>query len=389
MEIDWKKSGSTRVEETDDVFGEGNAALAEALRRVSGSDNPRVMLVADANVVSRTESLGSRIGRYVKEHGIELAAAPVVISCGEKAKFEDFFSYRRVVMAAVQARLAKDDVLLALGGGSLFDVAGFAASQIRGGLKYVKIPTTISAMVDGAYAQTAFFNFGSAKDSFGAFAPADEVIVDARFADTVMDGVWRAGFAEIMRIGAARDAKLLKAAVKSIPEIRERAPGVAASLIAPALKTRLKKGPVSVGLWCAHKLQPMSSYKLPHGYSVAIGTAMAARYSAMRGLIDSDKAEEIVSAFREIGSLDSVEHSQHVIAHAQKVADGIRIWRLANPGPIEWFSDIGKTVMEDDVDIDLAAAAVHSFAISRRPGPQQMQQMNEPAPVESAEGPEQ
>ena len=65
MEIDWKKSGSTRVEETDDVFGEGNAALAEALRRVSGSDNPRVMLVADANVVSRTESLGSRIGRYV------------------------------------------------------------------------------------------------------------------------------------------------------------------------------------------------------------------------------------------------------------------------------------------------------------------------------------
>jgi 3-dehydroquinate synthetase len=110
----------------------------------------------------------------------------------------------------------------------------------------------------------------------------------------------------------------------------------------------------------------MSAYKLPHGYSVAIGTAIAARYSAMRGLLDISKSEEIVGAFGEIGALDSIEHSQHVIGHPFRVAEGVDIWRIANPGPIEWFADIGKTVLEDDVDLELVAKAVHSFAVSRR-----------------------
>lgn len=366
MEIEWKRSGSTSVETANDVFGEDNTALANVLRRVAGVEHPRVMLVADANVVSRTESLGARIGLYVKKQGIELAGAPVVVQCGEKAKFEDFYSCRRVLLNAIQSKLGKNDVLLALGGGSLFDVAGFVATQVAGGVKYVKIPTTISAMVDGAYAQTALFNFGGAKDSFGVFAPADAVVVDPLFADTVMDGVWRAGFAELLRIGFACDSKFAKSVMKAKDEIRERKKGLAGKFVGAALKARLAKGPLRVGLWCANRLQSMSAYKLPHGYSVAIGTAIAARYSAMRGLIDSDKAEEIVGAFGEIGALDPVEHSQHVIGHPYRVAEGVSIWRISNPGPIEWFADIGKTVLEDDVDLELVAKAVHTFAIKRR-----------------------
>ncbi len=351
---------------TNDVFGEGNTTLIDALKRVAGVDHPRIMLVADANVVSRTESIGPRIGRYVKEHGIDLLGSPVVVQCGEKAKFEDLYSCKRVIVNAIQSRLGKNGIVLALGGGSLFDVAGFAASHISGGVKLVKVPTTISAMVDGAYAQTALFNFGGAKDSFGVFAPADAVIVDPAFADTVMDGVWRAGFAELLRIGFACDSKFVKSVMKATDDIKARQKGLAAEFVGAALKARLANGPIRVGLWCANRLQSMSAYKLPHGYSVAIGTAIAARYSAMRGLLDISKSEEIVGAFGEIGALDSIEHSQHVIGHPFRVAEGVDIWRIANPGPIEWFADIGKTVLEDDVDLELVAKAVHSFAVSRR-----------------------
>ena len=136
---------------TKDVFAEENDDLAKTLRTATGIEHPKVLLVADMNVVHHTEGLGTKIGRYIQEHGIELAASPVVISGSEKAKGDNLQSAMRVASAAIEARVGVNDVMLVLGGGSMIDIAGWAASQVRGGMRLVRMPTTVAAMADAAY----------------------------------------------------------------------------------------------------------------------------------------------------------------------------------------------------------------------------------------------
>lgn len=365
MQIKWKLGGVTEVLQVKGVFEESNSALADVFRSIASSPDARVFLVADGNVVSRTEGLGSKIGRYLQTYSIALAGQPAVVSAGEKAKMEDFFAFKKTLAAAMEARLGANDVLIAIGGGSLFDVAGLVAAQVGGGMKYIKIPTTVPAMVDAAFAERALFNFGNIKDAFGVHAPANAVIIDSSFAPTVLDGVWRAGFAEILRIGVATDSKLVNKVISSINSIKSRSKDVLEDLIASAVKLRVKSGPINFGLWCAERLESMSAYKLPHGYAVAIGTAISIRYAALRGNISSEDAESVVSALGEIGALDSLEHSQHLMAQAQKVVDGLNLWRLSHLGGIESISSIGKRIYEDEVDSALMAQAVSSFLINR------------------------
>ena len=365
MQIKWKKGGVTDVLPTTGIFEEGNTQLADTFRALAGDENGRVFLVADSNVVSRTESLGSKIGRYLQANNITLAGQPSVVATGEKAKLDDFFAFKKVLGAAIEANVGMNDVLVAIGGGSLFDVAGAVAAQVGGGMKYIKIPTTVPAMVDGAYAERALFNFGNFKDAFGVFAPADAVIIDPSFASTVLDGVWRAGFAEILRIGAVADAKLVRNVLSSVDAIKVRSLEVLDELLMTAVKLRVKSGPLNFGLWCAERLESMSGYKLPHGYAVAMGTAISLRYAASRGHISNDDAQSLIDGLLAIGALDSFEHSQHLVAQPQKVVEGIDAWRIAHAGGIESVSPIGKRIFEDETDDEIMAAAVSSFLIKR------------------------
>jgi hypothetical protein len=120
------------VKVTEDVFAEENPVLAEALREVTGQSRPKVALIADMNVVQRTENLGLKIGRYFQVHGITLAASPVVITAGERIKIDNFQSAAMVGSALIDARVGFNDAVIALGGGTLLDVAGYAAAQARG-----------------------------------------------------------------------------------------------------------------------------------------------------------------------------------------------------------------------------------------------------------------
>ena len=107
------------------------------------------------------------------------------------------------VSAALDAKIGADDVLMAIGGGSVLDVAGYAAAQVRGGVKLVRVPTTPAAMVDAAFAHYAAVDFREIKDALRIQCEPDAVIVDRSYAKTVLDGVWRGGLGEIVRFAAS------------------------------------------------------------------------------------------------------------------------------------------------------------------------------------------
>lgn len=336
---------------TENVFGDGNTVLADTLRAVTGRERPRVMLVADLNVVQHTDNLGTRIGKYVQANGIDLAGAPVVLGGGEKIKCDAQQSVLRIANAALDAKVGVQDCIVALGGGTVLDVAGYAAAQVRGGVKLVRLPTTVAAMIDAGFAEHAAVNGVNVKDALRVPCRPAAVIVDPAFAETVLDGVWRAGFSEAVRLAAATDGALMKKLAGWAEAYSRRDSAVMTQVVQAAVAVRQKKGLGSFALWSALRLEALSGYKLPHGYSVAIGIAVDTAYAVRKGLLSEKDRAVICGALKACGALDGASHSRHLLGQPESVLRGIDAWRLSTGREaIDLCVGLGKTAVEETPD---------------------------------------
>ena len=345
-----KNCCSYPVEFVEDVFGE-SSVLADLLRKVSGADEPKVLIVADLNVVQRTEGLGAKIGRYVQAHGIRLAGAPVVISGGEKIKADNLQSALRVVSAILLAKLGRNDVVLALGGGTVLDVAGYAAAQVRGGVKIVRLPTTPAAMMDGAFATYAAVDSATVKDALRVPSVPAAVVIDVTFAATVLDGVWRGGIGEAIRQAVAKDAALLKKLVKLTSAYRGRDMKAFAAVVEAVCASRQKKGGTDFALWVASRLESMSGYKLPHGYAVSIAVAICLGYAVATGKVDAKDRQPVLELLTSCNALDGLNHSGHLLEQADNVLLGLDAWALsAGSTSLEVLAALGKSASEPTPD---------------------------------------
>ena len=340
-----------RVEFAEDVFGE-SPKLAEVLADLGGEAGmPRVLIVADSNVVQRTEGLGSRIGKYVQTHGITLAGSPVVLSGGEKIKADNLQSALKVMSAALDARLGKSDCILAIGGGSLLDVAGYAAAQVRGGVQIVRMPTTPAAMIDAAFADYAALDSMSVKDALRVPSVAAAVVIDIAFAKTVLDGVWRGGIGEAVRLASVTDGTLMKKLVKWADAYRSRDLDVLSETVKAAVAVRAKKGPTDFAEWCAMRLESISGYKLPHGYAVAIAICVDASYAVEKGYLKAKDKDLICGVLETCGALDGLVHSQHTLGQPERVLCGLDAWNLSATSPgLVLPAGVGKSVVDDAPD---------------------------------------
>ena len=342
-----KSCFSYPVEFVEDAFGE-SPVLAETLKRAAESDSPRALIVADLNVVQRTEGLGQKIGRYVQEHGIVLADSPVVLSGGEKLKTDNLQSALKVVSAMLSAKLGKNDIVLALGGGTLLDVAGYAAAQVRGGVKLVRMPTTPAAMMDAAYAEYAAVDSATVKDALRVPSVPAAVVTDIRFATSVLDGVWRGGIGEAVRLAVERDAALMKKLVKLAPAYQARDYEALKTVVEAVYATRRKQGAPTLALWAASRLESLSGYKMPHGYAVAIGLCLDVGYAAEKGTLKEKDAQSVVELLRTCGALDGLNHSGHLLGQADSLLCGLDAWALSTgKTALAVPRAIGKTVEEE------------------------------------------
>ena len=323
-----KSCFSYPVEFAEDAFGE-SAVLADALKKVTGSDEPKVLIVADMNVVQRIEGLGSRIGRYVQEHGIRLAGSPVVIAGGEKVKADNLQSALKIVSEILSAKIGRNDVVLAIGGGTLFDVAGYAAAQVRGGVKLVRLPTTPAAMMDAVYADYAAVDSATVKDALRVPSVPAAAVIDVSFAASVLDGVWRGGIGEAVRLAVALDASLLKKLESQAEAYRNREMSALGEIVRAVHAVRAKKGGTQLAQWAALRLESLSGYKLPHGYAVAIGLCVDLGYAVRKGLLKPADRDRVVELLRSCGALDGLNHSGHLLGQVDSLLRGIDAWTLS------------------------------------------------------------
>lgn len=351
-----KNSYPYPVEFIDDVFGE-STTLGDILKK-SGGEKPKVLLVADENVVRHTEGLGVRIGRWVQANGIELAGAPVVLSGGEKLKADNLQSALGIVSAALEAKIGVNDFIVALGGGALLDVAGYAAAQVRGGVKLVRVPTTPASMMDGAFASYAAVDGVNVKDAMRVPSVPEAVVIDVKFTETVLDGVWRAGFGEAVRFAAVSDGPLMKKLAKSAADFKKRDPETMSRTIRSVVASRIKKGSGDFAQWAAFRLEAMSGYKLPHGYAVPIGICIDTAYAQIKGYIKEKDSEIMAGALRECGALDGLQHSGHLLSKSDNLLFGLDAWRLSlGRDEIIVPAGIGKAKTETEIDRETMKAA--------------------------------
>ena len=349
-----KNSLAYPVEFVNDAFGESDALAKMLLDGREGADAPKVFIVADRNVVQRTEGLGTKIGRYVRTHGITLAGSPVVVGGGEKAKLDDVHGVMMVASDMLRAGLGRRDVVLVIGGGSVLDVAGWSAAQACGGVPVVRMPTTPEAMLDAAFAEYAALDLPNMKDALRVKSVPAGVVVDMTFASTVLDGVWRGGIAEALRLALARDVSLFRKLLTLASQYRDRDQAALEEVVACAHAVRAKKGGSGFALWPAMRLQTMSGWKLPHGYSVAIGVMIDVAYAAAAGAVSEKTRDDVIEFFQECGTLDGLVHSQYLLQQADALMEGLSEWRRFSPdGTVEVLSGVGKATASADLDVEL------------------------------------
>lgn len=362
LKIECENKKGYTVNFIDGMFDEENEAFSDILRSLSGSDSPTVFLVADQNVVQKTQSIGTRIGRYFQKYAVRMAAAPVILSGGEKNKADGFQSVTTLISSMVDSKIGANDVVIALGGGALMDIAGYVASQVRGGVKLVRVPTTPAAMVDGAFSEMAAVDYQSVKDAVRVPCVPDCVVIDAGFAATVLDGVWRGGLGEIVRHAAVRDSALMRKFAKCVARLKDRDMEAYREILAAAVESRVKKGASPFALWSANRLESMSGYKLPHGYAVPIGVCIDCAYAVEKKYMKESDQELICRALADCGALDGLVHSHHLLSQADNILYGLDAWRLSTGSEaLVLPAGVGKETVDGSPDRELFRKVIKEF----------------------------
>lgn len=268
----------------------GPGVLERVGEAVAGLGARTVGIVTDDNVARHHLPTAER---SLAQAG--LAFETVTVPAGEASK--SFEMLARVVDGLLAARVERGDVVLALGGGVVGDLGGFAAAVLRRGVRCVQAPTSLLAQVDSSVGGKTGINSARGKNLIGSFHQPSLVLADTDTLDTLPDRELRAGYAEVVKYGLIDDSAFFgwleanpRAAFEAGPDrIRAIATGCRAKAAVVA-RDEFESGDralLNLGHTFGHALEAEVGYdgrRLIHGEGVAIGMAMAFRFSAALGL---------------------------------------------------------------------------------------------------------
>ena len=284
------------------LIGRAGAEIAARLPKA------RVAIVTDENVAGfHLDALKSGL----EAGGVAMAATPV-LPAGEKTKSFQYFE--QTVDAILAARLERGDAVIALGGGVIGDLTGFAAGVVRRGMHFVQIPTTLLAQVDSSVGGKTGINSVHGKNLVGVFHQPRLVLADTGALDTLPKREFAAGYAEVVKYGLIDQPdffawleKNWRGVFSGGPERTEAIARSCESKAAVVARDELETGDralLNLGHTFGHALEAATGYdgeRLVHGEGVAIGMALAHRFSARMNLASPDDAIRVEAHLREVG----------------------------------------------------------------------------------------
>ncbi|MFH1791471.1 MAG: 3-dehydroquinate synthase [Candidatus Omnitrophota bacterium] len=248
---------------------------------------------------------------------------PEVMLLPDSERAKSFATYADIIrrLSAIGKGIAP--LVIALGGGVVGDVAGFAAATYRRGVPYVQMPTTLLAQVDSSIGGKVAIDLPQAKNLVGAFYQPSAVVADLAFLSTLPAGEMRNGMAEVIKYGVIKDAgffallesrmqDVLKGKRALLEYVVSRCASIKAGCVS---KDEFDVSGVRVALnyghTFAHAIETAFGYSRghTHGESVAVGMVMAARLSLRMGLTDRKTVNRIISVIEKAGLPSSIRRS--------------------------------------------------------------------------------
>ncbi|WP_127524276.1 3-dehydroquinate synthase [Mesorhizobium sp. Z1-4] len=348
----------------DIVIGHGLIAQAGA-RIAAAFAGTRIAIVTDKNVAAHhLATLEASLAGAGLEH------ATVAMEPGERTK--NFGALQHVVDSVLAARLERGDLVIALGGGVIGDLAGFAAAIVRRGMRFVQMPTSLLAQVDSSVGGKTGINSTHGKNLVGAFHQPSLVLSDTGALDTLPAREFRAGYAEVVKYGLIDRPAFFAWLEKNWAEVfsggSARTEAIAESCRAKAevvARDELETGDralLNLGHTFGHALEAATGYdgaRLVHGEGVAIGMALAHRFSARMNLASPDDASRVEAHLKAVGLPCRLDQIQGELPGADGLMDYIRQDKKVSRGALTFI--LTRGVGQAFVARDVPAAEVRSF----------------------------
>jgi 3-dehydroquinate synthase len=293
---------------------------------------------------------------------VEMRTSEIIVPAGESSK--SFAVFQRVCERILETRIGRSDLVVALGGGVVGDLAGFAAASVRRGVDYVQVPTTLLAQVDSSVGGKTGINAPQGKNLIGAFHQPILVVADTALLDTLPLRVMRAGYAEVAKYGLIDDPGFFAWLEANWREVfsgsaaREHAVAVScrakAAIVARDERETGDRALLNLGHTFGHALEAAAGFsdRLLHGEAVAIGVVLAFEFSVRLGLAPTAAAGRVRRHFSDVGLPTEISDIPGIRPTADTLMNLVAQDKKVNRGALTFIlaRDIGQSFIAPDVD---------------------------------------
>ncbi len=348
---------------TERIFEPENATLCNTIR-ADKNNRRKVLFVVDRGVSEAHPTLKKDINLYCKHHHDILEFTQVVTLPGGEVVKNDPGHVDKILKAIDLNKICRHSYVIALGGGALIDLVGYAASIAHRGVRLIRIPTTVLSQNDAAVGVKNGINLRGKKNFVGSFEIPHAVINDHHFLTTLEERDWIAGIAEGVKVALIKDASFYQYISHHVADLKKRDKDAMQYLIYRCAELHMEhiaiggdpfeKGssrPLDFGHWSAHKLEQMTDYQIRHGEAVAKGIALDLIYASKIGLILPALADKIIGLLIDIGF--DLEIPLSTAAQKRELLSGIEEFRehLGGRLTITLISSIGQKQDVHEIDM--------------------------------------
>ncbi|WP_084143724.1 3-dehydroquinate synthase [Methylocapsa acidiphila] len=339
----------------------GDGLLEDAGSRIAAlAPGAACAIVTDANV--------ARLHLADLERSLDAAGirhSNIVVAAGESSK--SLGVYAELCDSLIAAKLERGDLVIAFGGGVVGDLAGFAAATLRRGMRFVQIPTTLLSQVDSSVGGKTGVNSKHGKNLIGAFHQPSLVLADTKVLETLPPREFRAGYAEVVKYGLIGDRAFfgwLEANWRAVFAGGDaRVHAIAMSCKAKAAivgRDETEQGDralLNLGHTFGHALERVARYdggRLVHGEAVAIGMALAYRFSVRTGLCALGEQKRVEMHLREVGLPTRIGDIAGLAIHAGEIVEAMRQDKKVERGCLTFIlaRGIGACFIAKNVEAD-------------------------------------
>ena len=315
--------------------------------------SPVAVVISDENV---WRLYGGRVETVLKDAGFTVHS--LVVPPGEETK--SLKTAQKIYDFMIKKRVERDDMLIALGGGMVGDLAGFVAATYLRGIPWLQVPTSLVAMVDASIGGKVGVNHPEGKNLIGAFYQPSLVLADTQALATLPQRELTSGWAEVVKYGLIMDreffefleenvSRLVRLEPEAVSGAVRRSASLKAEVVSQDEKERGRRTILNYGHTIAHGLEAATRYRrFLHGEAVAIGMMGAAKLSQRRGILSPAVVKRQRALLKKLGLPTAFGNISR-----DKIARAMEVDKKTRARKIRWviLEDIGRTAVGADVPL--------------------------------------